>query len=85
MMRNTYRAPNLSVGSDNTAPVSVSAGNLGGFRTIANNVWPVPRSIIKYAQGGVMWVAGGYSGQAGYKDPREWLSYAEVKGDVFRN
>ena len=85
LVRNRYVAGNLGIGLDNTAPVSVSASNLGGFRTIANNVWPVPRSIIKYAQGGVMWVNGGYNGQAGYKDPREWMSYPEVRGDVFRN
>ncbi|MDB5295493.1 MAG: domain containing protein, partial [Phycisphaerales bacterium] len=83
--KNTYVARNLAVGSDNTAPVSVLGTNLGGFKTIYNNVWPVPKSIIKYAQGGVMWVATSYTGQAGYKSPSEWFAFSQVNGDVFRN
>ncbi|QOV88005.1 PKD domain-containing protein [Humisphaera borealis] len=82
---NTYIAPNLHVGSDNTAGVSIAANNLSGFKAIFNNVWPIAADTIKYAEGGIMWVSPGYTGQSGYKDAREWLAYPEVTGDVFRN
>ena len=68
-----------------TAGMYVSEPGLGGFRAIYNNVWPTMETNIKYAQNGVMWVYGSYSGQTGFKDPGEWLAYAEVTGDIFRD
>ncbi|QOV88004.1 PKD domain-containing protein [Humisphaera borealis] len=82
--RNTYVMPNMTIGNNNTAGVSVSSYNLNAFKRIFNNIWPVPAATIKYAQGGVMWVDPTYAGQVGYKDPTEWLAYAEVEGDVFK-
>ncbi|MDB5295492.1 MAG: hypothetical protein JWO31_1475 [Phycisphaerales bacterium] len=83
--RNVYRAPNLAVGGSDTVGVSVSASNLAGFKTIFDNIWPVAKSITKYAEGGIMWVNGSYAGSTGYKTPAEWLAYSEVDGDIFRN
>jgi len=83
--QNKYIAPNMMVGSDNTAGVSVAANNLLGFRSVYNNTWPVPKDIIRYAEGGMMWVYPNFTGQVGYKDPQEWLSYPQVSGDVFKN
>ena len=83
--RNRYVAPNLAVGGNDTVSVSVNGSSLVGFKAVFDNVWAVPRSITKYAQGGLMWVYGSYSGQVGFKDAGEWLNYPEVTGDVFRN
>lgn len=84
LVGNTYVARNLVSGVRGAAPVYVAEGNLNGFALIVNNVWPLPREIIKYAQGGVMWVGATYRGQAGFKDVAEWNAYAVVKGDVFK-
>ncbi|HEX8912401.1 MAG TPA: PKD domain-containing protein, partial [Humisphaera sp.] len=83
--RNTYVAPNLAGGINGNAGVYVLAGDLSGFKRIFDNTWPLPATNIKYAQGGVMWVANGYTGQAGFKDPTEWLAYPQVDGDVFKD
>lgn len=83
--RNVYNAPNIDGGVNGNAGVYVLAGDLSGFKRIFDNVWPIPATNIKYAQGGVMWVSTSISGQAGFKDPKEWLAYPQVDGDIFRD
>jgi PKD repeat protein len=82
---NLYAAPGLTGGGYGTAPVYVAQNDLIAFASIFNNVWPVPAKSIKYGQGGINWVWPTYTGQTGYKTPKEWAAYPQVSGDRFAN
>jgi hypothetical protein len=80
---NLYVAPNYETGTDNSAPLQILYGDLSGFRTISDNVWPMP-TIRSYADGGI-----NYLGTAGnsscYKTPEEWEAYSQVRNDQYQD
>jgi len=80
---NLYVAPNYETGSSNTAPMQILCGDLSGFRTISDNVWPLP-TITTYADGGINYVGTGNNSSC-YKTPAEWEAYAQVKNDQYKD
>jgi hypothetical protein len=80
---NLYVAPNYETGSSSTAPMQILCGDLSGFRTICDNVWPLP-TITTYAEGGINYVGTGNNSSC-YKTPAEWEAYAQVKHDQYKD
>jgi hypothetical protein len=81
---NLLIAPNLATGGNLTAPVYVTEANLSSFSYITGNVWQQPKTIYKYAQGGINFVATSYSIN-GYLTPSAWNAESQVGNDYFSN
>jgi PKD repeat protein len=81
---NLMVAPNLATGGNLTAPVYVTEANLSSFTYINGNVWQQPKTIYKYAQGGINFVATSYSIN-GYLTPSAWNAEPQVGTDYFSN
>jgi hypothetical protein len=75
---------NLATGGYSTAPVYVDASNLDSFTYINGNVWQEPKTIYKYAQGGINFVAPSLSVN-GYLTAAEWNAEPQVGNDFFSN
>ncbi|MEA2709748.1 MAG: hypothetical protein QOF78_2349 [Phycisphaerales bacterium] len=80
---NLYVAPNFETGALDSAPMQIKTGDLSGFRTICDNVWPMP-TILAYADGGINYVGTGADASC-YKTPAEWEAYGQVKHDQFQD
>jgi hypothetical protein len=74
--------PTLVTGGYSTAPVYVDASNLDSFTYINGNVWQEPKTIDKYAQGGINFVASSLSIN-GYLTPAAWNAEPQVGTDYF--
>lgn len=83
LTNNLYVAPKLETGYNQNAAVYVAAANLGSFRTITGNIWPVPAKTP--GGGGVMYVWPNWWDSRGYVNPATWNLQTTVGDDVFSN
>ncbi len=79
---NLWVAPNVQPGADGTAAIYVNDNSLEDFTSISDNIWPMPITILPYANGGINYVS--IPGN-GYQDPAQWDANSQVHGDVFEN
>ena len=84
LQNNLLIQPSLATGGNLTAPVYVTESNLSSFTYINGNVWQQPKTIYKYAQGGINFVASSYSIN-GYLTPSAWNAESQVGTDFFSN
>jgi len=90
VINNVYRSDNLIIGSSGAAAIQVANGDMSSFRTIANNVWPVPASVTKWiksnAPGGTgIMVVGSQNRANSYYNIGTWNAQAAVLGDFQQN
>jgi PKD repeat protein len=77
---NTYRAPNLHPGQNETAVVFVLENDLHPFAQIANNTWPLPRTSPQ-----IFYIAPKWYDTAGYRTAEQWSQFPQVKEDKIQN
>lgn len=85
LVNNLYKADNLLVGSYGASAITVVETNLNSFRTISNNVWPVPtvsRWVELNAEGGTgIMILGSYNRISNYFNIDEWNALSKVGTD----
>lgn len=84
---NLYIAPNLQPGSmASTAPLYIDYGDLSGFSSITNNVWPDPPAAQRnwWANGGINYMLGGANDRSGFYTEAAWDAIKGVSNDVFQ-
>ena len=83
---NLYEAPNLTLGSDNTAAVVIPSAALSSYTEIDGNIWPVAKTIASYLNGvdAINYVGDGYV-LTGFKTDSAWNKMAMVGTDYFEN
>jgi hypothetical protein len=74
---NLYVAPSLETGPYSAAPVDVDNGDLTGFRSISDNVWPQP--TMHDGSGAGINIVGSY------KTATQWEAYVQVDHDQFKD
>ncbi len=82
LANNLYVAPDMSVGSQGTAPVYIDATSTAGWTLITDNVWQTPAHTTLWADGGINFMDNGYV-QAGERTAAEWNAMSVVGTDVF--
>ncbi len=82
VLGNVYSANRLKIGLYDSAGLYVADSNLNAFTKISGNVWPDGSEGTSYVQNGVNFVG---NGQSGWQDPTEWLSFAKVSDESFRD
>ena len=65
--------------------IKVDENDMNSFAEISDNVWSVPSSVAKFAQGGYFFVSSDVSSQAGWLTPAEWEATGIPTGDVYEN
>jgi hypothetical protein len=65
--------------------IKVDEDDMNSFAEIKDNVWSIPSSVAKWAQGGYFFVASDVSSQAGWLTPAEWEATGIPTGDVYEN
>lgn len=81
---NLMVAPNYQTGSNQAAPVYVSATDLSDFLEIKHNVWANAKTMM-WNPGGENYMATWWASPTGYKSAQQWDSLTPVQGDVFSN
>lgn len=84
LTNNLYIAPNLEIGKYAAAGVYVEQSDLRSFRLIDNNVWPSPKDISSYYEGGINFL-GSSAVKGSWRNPSEWNSQENVGTDTFKN
>lgn len=89
LVNNLYKADNLQVGSYGTSAITVVEANLNSFRTISNNVWPVP-SVSRWVElnaeeGTGIMILGSYNRISSYFNLSEWNALSKVGTDYQQN
>lgn len=84
LKNNLWIAPNLVVGAYGAAPVYVNDNNLGSFTQITGNIWPSPKTLGTYANGGINFVGTSMT-SSGYLTAAQWNSIGNVGTDLFEN
>ena len=74
---NFYVAPSLETGPYSAAPVDIDNGDLAGFRSISDNVWPQP--TMHDGSGAGINIVGSY------KTATQWEAYVQVDHDQFKD
>ncbi|MBC7783267.1 MAG: PKD domain-containing protein [Burkholderiales bacterium] len=85
LVNNLYKADKLLVGEYAAGGVYVNGPNMGSFRTISNNVWPVPtvsKWILENAQGGTGIHIIGSNLISNYFNISEWNALSQVGTDL---
>jgi hypothetical protein len=74
---NLYVAGSLETGPYSAAPVAIDNGDLTGFRSISDNVWPEP--TMHDGSGAGINIVGSY------KTATQWEAYVQVDHDQFKD
>lgn len=82
LMNNLLVAPHLITGGFSTAPVFVTEKDLSSFIYIGHNVWQLPASIYKFANGGIN-IVNPSAPNGGYRTAAQWNAFPQVHGDIF--
>jgi PKD repeat protein len=80
LTNNLFVAPHLKPGTNGTAAVNTAEDDLGSFREISHNVWPLPTTFTKGTTDGVCVI-----GHRGYVNAKAWTAIPQVKDDTFTN
>ena len=76
----------LRIGSNGSAAIYVPDDDLGDFREISGNVWPVPASAAKWAAGGgPNFVCEEWGEEGSYLTQEDWNACEQVGTDFFQN
>lgn len=86
LINNLYVAPNLTIGSYETAAVRVDEGHLNSFTEINGNVWPTAKRTLDWVGEQAMFFLGkNYGSVSGFQTLDEWNAKPVVGDDIQTN
>jgi len=86
VLNNLYVAPNLIMGSYETAAIKVDDRSLKSFTEIDGNVWPVAQRTLNWVGEQAMFHVGhGYNNKNDFRTVGEWNNFSQVGTDTQQN
>jgi hypothetical protein len=82
--KNLFVDPSYATGAG-AGFIKVDENDMNSFAEISDNVWSIPSSVAKFAQGGYFFVSSDVSAQDGWLTPAEWEATGIPTGDVYEN